>query len=331
MSFDFIITITRGIRSAWRCVWQIWVWLRVLWYALFLRFSSTCWRVYFWCFCIWRLCTNRSRVQRWLTPFNIFALKLKVVMFHPNFRIIFIVFSTIVFFLPTASPTAALCPTAWSAALQWMTSGDLLILVAGIQILENLLSKSTAESPWFTNCGATGLAGSIATGTPHRAYRSLLEILESSWMNIWVKTGGTIGLLENFPSTEEFNSSEFLIFVEVDWRILPILGLHMPPACGAALVPLISMGAGVEVPLIPINLVPTLSLGAGVEVSPIPLWTEVVISMLVLTICRGVLFVPVFFWRHICDYFLYRGQLECLWRQYNCANTWVLQGRKNRD
>ena len=44
-------------------------------------------------------CTNGSRIQRLSTIFNIFALKLKVRIFHPNLKICFIVFFTIVWFV----------------------------------------------------------------------------------------------------------------------------------------------------------------------------------------------------------------------------------------
>ena len=61
--------------------------------------------------------------------------------------------------------------------------------------------------------------------------------------------GGTIGSLENFISTVAFNSSDFLKFGEVDFRILPILGLQklvtLIPQGGAELVPIIPLGAGV--------------------------------------------------------------------------------------
>ena len=67
-------------------------------------------------------------------------------------------------------------------------------------------------------------------------------------MNNSVRTGGAIGLLENFPSAEAFISSDFLIFGEVDCRILTILGLHRPPAGGTALVKLIPLVYGIEVP-----------------------------------------------------------------------------------
>ena len=86
-----------------------------------------------------------------------------------------------------------------------------------------------------------------------------------------MKTGDTIGSLENFPPTTAFNSSDFLRFGEVDCHILPILGPQRPPLGGAALVPLIPLGAGVEVTLILLILVPLLSLGSGVEISLLPL------------------------------------------------------------
>ena len=41
--------------------------------------------------------------------------------------------------------------------------------------------------------------------------------------------GSSIGLLENLPSTEAFNSSDFMILGKVDFRILPILGIQRPP------------------------------------------------------------------------------------------------------
>ena len=62
--------------------------------------------------------------------------------------------------------------------------------------------------------------------------------------------GSSIGLLENLPSTEAFNSSDFMILGKVDCRILPILGIQRPPVGGAALVQLIPLGDGVEVQLI---------------------------------------------------------------------------------
>ena len=53
--------------------------------------------------------TNRSRVQRWLTPFNIFALKLKFVVFPPNSKISFVVFfATVLFFSHRVSKRCAL-------------------------------------------------------------------------------------------------------------------------------------------------------------------------------------------------------------------------------
>ena len=75
-------------------------------------------------------------------------------------------------------------------------------------------------------------------------------------------TGGTIGSSEKFPSISAFNSSYFLKFEEVDYHILPILGLKRKPEGGAALVsiiPLVPLIAhdGEEVLLI---LVPLISL-----------------------------------------------------------------------
>ena len=86
-SFDFIIAVVRRIRFAWGWVWWTWVWIRSLWYLLLSWFSFKWWRVPFWCFCVWIFFISRSWVQSWLTPFNIFALKLKLVIFHPNFKI----------------------------------------------------------------------------------------------------------------------------------------------------------------------------------------------------------------------------------------------------
>ena len=57
----------------------------------------------------------------------------------------------------------------------------------------------------------------------------------------------------------------------MDCGIFPILVLQRLPAGGAALVPLIPLGAGVEVLLIPLILIPLLSLVAEVEVSLVPL------------------------------------------------------------
>ena len=114
-------------------------------------------------------------------------------------------------------------------------------------------------------------------------------------LNTWVITGGTIRLLENFLSTSAFNSSNSLIFGEVDCHIFPIPGLQMPPAGGAALVPLIPLVYGVEFLLIALILVLILSLGCGVGTSLIPLWTGVVLLMPVLLVCCVVLLGSVLF------------------------------------
>ena len=106
VSFAFIFDIEGQIRFSRRWVKWTWVWLRVLWYVLFLRFLFDCWRVrcwcfgvyHFctnssrvrcWCFFIWHFCTNRSQVQRWYTPCNVLVLKLLI--FPPNFKISFII------------------------------------------------------------------------------------------------------------------------------------------------------------------------------------------------------------------------------------------------
>ena len=79
--------------------------------------------------------------------------------------------------------------------------------------------------------------------------------------------------MDNFLSTAEFNLSEFLRFGEVDFRIFTIMGIQSPPEGGAALDPLIPLVTlisqdGEEFPLI---MVPLLSLGAGLEFSLISL------------------------------------------------------------
>ena len=68
-----------------------------------------------------------------------------------------------------------------------------------------------------------------------------------------------------------FKTSDSLKSGEVDFRIFIILGIQRPPEGGAALVALFPLGYGVEVPSIPLILVPILSLGDGVGVSLIPL------------------------------------------------------------
>ena len=50
----------------------------------------------FWCLTFF---TNSIWIQRWLTFFNIFSLKLKFGIFHPNFKISFIVLCNIVWFI----------------------------------------------------------------------------------------------------------------------------------------------------------------------------------------------------------------------------------------
>ena len=95
----FYVIFSRFSFTHWRVrFWCFMVWLWVLWYVLFSQFSFTCWRVRFRCFGLWHFCTNRSWFQRWLTPFNIFALKLKFVIFPPNVKICFIVFFSIIWF-----------------------------------------------------------------------------------------------------------------------------------------------------------------------------------------------------------------------------------------
>ena len=73
--------------------------------------------------------------------------------------------------------------------------------------------------------------------------------------------GGATEILVNFPSMEASNLSDFLIFGEADFRLLPIPGLLKSSSGGAVLVLLITM----EI------LVPVMSLESGVEVSLIPL------------------------------------------------------------
>ena len=79
--------------------------------------------------------------------------------------------------------------------------------------------------------------------------------------------------MDKFLSTEAFNSSGLMKFGEVDFCILPILGLQRPqeggselvpliPQGGALLVPLITLRSGVEVPLIMVPLIP---LEEGIE------------------------------------------------------------------
>ena len=121
----------------------------------------TCWRVFLWCFFVWHFRTNRIIIQRWSILFNIFELKLKLGVFHPNFKI-GLYFSSLYYDLsPIASPTAAPFPTILFAAPKWLTSGDLLNLVGGIHIPALLFNVSTAESLWFTHCSATVLTESV--------------------------------------------------------------------------------------------------------------------------------------------------------------------------
>ena len=96
-SYAFIISIVGKIRIFQRWVWRIRFWIGVLWYVLFSWFFFTCWKSRCWCFCVWHFCTNRSQIQRWLTPFNIFAFALKFGIFVRNFKISFVVILSIVY------------------------------------------------------------------------------------------------------------------------------------------------------------------------------------------------------------------------------------------
>ena len=88
----------------WWWVLRLWVWLRVLWYVVF---SLSLWLLRWlcqwrgiWNFCsdrswfqLWRcyvcrVCTHRSRVQRWSTHRNILAIKFLI--FPPHFKISFV-------------------------------------------------------------------------------------------------------------------------------------------------------------------------------------------------------------------------------------------------
>ena len=83
----------------------------------------------------------------YLTSFNIFVLKLKFVIFHPNFKISFIVsFHIVLIFSHRVSNRCTL----YYIIKRRAPIGDIqhpLILVAGIQILAPLFSTSMVESP----------------------------------------------------------------------------------------------------------------------------------------------------------------------------------------
>ena len=104
-SFDITFAFVGQIYFALWWVWKTLVWLRILWYVLFLRLFLVFWRACCWClglwsfcikmsqvqmcyFCIWIFSTNKSRIQSWLTPCILLALKNLVLL--PNSKTILI-------------------------------------------------------------------------------------------------------------------------------------------------------------------------------------------------------------------------------------------------
>ena len=106
------------------------------------------------------------------------------------------------------------------------------------------------------NFGVMGLTESVTRCIPTRALRCQLELLDFFSLNSSVKMGGKTKLLVKFPSIEVSNLLEYLIFGEVDCLLFPIPRL-----------PRSSVGGEVLVLIVPMEiLVPVLSLEAGVEV-----------------------------------------------------------------
>ena len=98
--------------------------------------------------------TNRSRVQRWLTPCIILALKFLVL--PPVKKHSFIV---IVWFCTYNVSSRCIFPKIWSKAIQWETSVLLTTLLAEVHILAPLFSALMVETPQSTNFGVGILTG----------------------------------------------------------------------------------------------------------------------------------------------------------------------------
>ena len=130
-----------------------------------------------WYFCVCRVRTNRSQIQRRSTHRNVLALKF-LVLFH-NLKLVFITI-VMVWLRRTHSYCCRFTKT-WSGALQWYPSVGLHIMEE--VVMRSLLSSNALmfENPRSINCGVWFWTTPDAKFVLQRKYRSSLELLESLW------------------------------------------------------------------------------------------------------------------------------------------------------
>ena len=176
-----------------------------------------------------------NRIQRWSTLLNIFTLILKFGIFHPNIKISFIVFFTVVWFV------------ACSVSNRWSLSCRMILHTPMGAIQKPSDSGSRAPYPGAFILCVDGRDPMIHELWCHRIYGLCCEVRPTARTdtNIMVLTSSAIRSLEIFLSTAAFNSSEFLKFGEVVCHMLPIIGLQRLSEGGAALVPIIPLVDGV--------------------------------------------------------------------------------------
>ena len=90
--------------------------------------------------------------------------------------------------------------------------------------------------PTSTNCGVTGLTGSLVRCIHTRTFKSRMGLLEILAPNNSVKMRGATKLLVNFPSMQVSNVSEFMRFGIADCHVFPIPGILIYSAGGEVLV-----------------------------------------------------------------------------------------------
>ena len=82
---------------------------------------------------------QKELIPKVVKSFQYFCAQIEILVIPSKFQNQLYIFSPLCSdFEPTESPTTALFPAAWSIALHWVTSGNVLILLEGIYILEPL-------------------------------------------------------------------------------------------------------------------------------------------------------------------------------------------------